>query len=218
MNMTENFLIKYEFGRNFLMKYNGQESSPIIPEEVEIIGRRAFEKCGSINNIQIHKGVSEIREKAFAGCNNLKSVVMREEGADRWVQGVKLICDSAFEDCTSLSNVQFPKSLLKIGAAAFSGCQNLHSLEIPNIIVIGEAAFKRCILLTNVRILSFVEEIGSKAFVNCNRLSSVLLHEIAKESISPDTFKGCESLVILAPKNSYAIQYAQENNIQFEEF
>ena len=66
--MKNDFIIKKEFGHNFLIKYTGQESSPTLPEEIEIIGKGAFANCEYLQNIKIHSGVTEIRDEAFAKC------------------------------------------------------------------------------------------------------------------------------------------------------
>ena len=47
----------------------------------------------------------------------------------------KIICDWAFEGCTSLRSLVVPESVISIGESAFDGCTSLSSLVIPNRVV-----------------------------------------------------------------------------------
>ena len=47
----------------------------------------------------------------------------------------KIICDWAFEGCTSLRSLVVPESVISIGESAFDGCTSLSSLVIPNRLV-----------------------------------------------------------------------------------
>lgn len=44
----------------------------------------------------------------------------------------KIICDWAFEGCTSLRSLVVPESVISIGESAFDGCTSLSSLVVPN--------------------------------------------------------------------------------------
>lgn len=58
---------------------------------------------------------------------------------------VTQISDSAFENCTSLTNINLPNSLTSIGNSAFKGCISLSSIAIPNSVTsIGQNAFSGC--------------------------------------------------------------------------
>jgi hypothetical protein len=194
-NKIDDFIIKKEFGHNFLIKYNGHDSSPVLPEEIDIIGRSAFENCDFLTDITIPNYVIEIRENAFSHCANLKSVNMLE-GKNTWgghrFYGVKVIGKSAFNGCISLSKIQFPRSLLVIGENAFSGCESLPSIALPNIVTIRDSAFADCSSLTDVQILSEIEEVGSGAFKNCAALSTVNFNEVL--IIGKGAFEGCSAL------------------------
>ena len=47
----------------------------------------------------------------------------------------KIICDWAFEGCTSLRSLVVPESVISIGESVFDGCTSLSSLVIPNRLV-----------------------------------------------------------------------------------
>lgn len=61
-------------------------------------------------------------------------------------EGVKVIGDSAFWECESLTSINIPKSVTTIGNWAFEGCNSLTSITIPSSVVtiIGNP-FKECI-------------------------------------------------------------------------
>ena len=53
---------------------------------------------------------------------------------------------SAFNGCTTLTNVDIPNSVTYIGYSAFHGCTTLTSVDIPNSVTsIGSYAFSNCI-------------------------------------------------------------------------
>ena len=59
---------------------------------------------------------------------------------------------------------------------AFRNCSSLTSINIPSsVISIGSQAFRGCIALTSINIPSSVTSIGSSAFRNCNALKVALI-------------------------------------------
>lgn len=105
------------------------------------------------------------------------------------------ISSRAFENCTNLQEVLFPKKLEEIGNRAFAGCQSLNNIQFPDTLkriggtdytlgapvhgtytytsTVGEV-FLDCISLTSITIPNQVEIIGCKSFYGCTRLNSVV--------------------------------------------
>lgn len=81
-----------------------------------------------------------------------------------------------------------------IGDAAFSNCQDIVYVSIPNSInKIGHYAFAGCKKIFSIIILCGVKSIGDGAFMNCETLKSLRLSE-GLISISDDAFDGCNNL------------------------
>ena len=132
-------------------------------------------------------------------------------------EGVDKIGNDVFRDCTGLTSVTIPKGVTEIGIRAFSGCTSLTNVILPEgVKKIGDSAFEGCTGLASVTIPKGVKEIGSFAFSGCTGLASVTI-PASVTAIGGWAFQGCEHLTIHAPAGSYAQQYAQRNNIRFEE-
>lgn len=84
--------------------------------------------------------------------------------------GIDRIGCRVFYDCSELSRIELPNTLIEIGNSAFSGCQKLKSITFPNgLKSIGEFAFERCYELDFYYLPSSVEEVHSFAFENGDR-------------------------------------------------
>ena len=130
--------------------------------------------------------VTEIGEKAFAGCSNLTSITIPNS--------VKSIGDTAFAGCNGLTEFNIPNSVTSIGNNAFGGCSGLTSITIPNSVTsIGDYVFFGCSSLTEFTIPNSVTSIGSYAFSNCTGLTEFTIPNSVK-SIGERIFSGCSGL------------------------
>ena len=60
-------------------------------------------------------------------------------------EGVRIICDEAFLNCSSLTGIVIPSSVTSIGERAFYGCRSLRNIAIPDSVTcIGEFTFFGC--------------------------------------------------------------------------
>ena len=83
--------------------------------------------------------------------------------------GVKVICDMAFEGSDRLESITIPNSVKLIGTGAFHGCTRLENITLPDSMTnIGEYAFWGCSSLNTFVIPASVKSIGSGAFNECN--------------------------------------------------
>ena len=115
-------------------------------------------------------------------------------GAYSVKEGTKIICDSAFWYCSSLSEIVIPSSVTSIGDSAFYGCNSLSEIVIPSSITsIGDSAFYGCNSLSGIVIPSSVTSIGDSAFWGCNSLSEIVIPS-SVTSIGDRAFSSCDSL------------------------
>ncbi len=103
-----------------------------------------------------------------------------------------------------------------IGSSAFSGCNELTSITIPEgVTTIGYYAFYNCSGLTSVTISDGVTSIGNHAFLRCSGLTSITIPR-SVTSLGWYTFEGCNltSVVFNADSCTYADSpFAAGNNI-----
>ena len=115
-------------------------------------------------------------------------------GAYSVKEGTKIICDSAFWYCSSLSEIVIPSSVTSIGDSAFYGCNSLSEIVIPSSITsIGDSAFYGCNSLSGIVIPSSVTSICDSAFWGCNSLSEIVIPS-SVTSICDWAFWNCRSL------------------------
>ena len=82
-----------------------------------LIERKTGKLITGTCNSRIPPEVTVIGERAFAGCDGLRSIVIPK--------GVTSIEFGAFDFCSSLESVVIPKSVKQVGSWAFSGCSKL---------------------------------------------------------------------------------------------
>ena len=117
-------------------------------------------------------------------------------------KGVKVIEDRAFKCCNSLSSIDIPNSVTRIGESAFGDCKSLTNINIPNsVTTIGEGAFSYCRFLTNINIPNSVTTIGRRAFEGCISLTSINIPN-GVTTIEESAFGVCKSLTNINIPNS----------------
>ena len=115
---------------------------------------------------------------------------------------VKAIAKSAFSDCESLTSVTIPDSVMSIGDEAFRSCGSLISITISDSVTsIGDYAFNFCKSLISITIPDSVTSIGNRAFWACESLTSVKIGD-SVTSIGAGAFSDCESLTSITIPDS----------------
>ena len=109
---------------------------------------------------------------------------------------------SAFANCTGLTSVMIPSSVMIIGQMAFDGCSSLNSATIPGSVSSIEAwAFHACTSLSSIAIPNSVTSIGNRAFQDCSSLTSIIIPNSVM-SIGYNAFQNCTSLTSVTISNS----------------
>lgn len=189
-------------------------------DNIQGIGYEAFKGCTSLetvnckklDNIEVNKPIFEIqydvnmKNDAFSGCENLKSVVIPAKisiiglrAFDRCKNleyvdipdGVEEIYSYAFRSCSSLTDIVLPKSLRIIEGGVFESCSKLERINLPSSVTeIGDGAFAGCIGLESVSLPDSIAQIYNGAFEGCTSLKSIILPS-GLESIGEDMKNGC---------------------------
>ena len=208
-------------------------TSITIPESVTMVYGDAFKGCTGIKEINVPADVSYVDKELFEDTAFYKDdsnwennvlyicgilVEAKENIAGTCVikNGAKRIAQSAFADCTGITSVTIPDSVIIIGNRAFENCTGLISITIPNSVTdIYTGAFENCTGLTSVTIPDGVTYIGYEAFKDCTGLTSVTIPE-SVTYIGGDVFSNCSpDFAIKGYIYSEAYDYAVENSIKF---
>ena len=184
-----------------------------LPSTIETIGDYAFEGT-NIEEMEIPASVKSLGLEVFRGWNDSQKVSLVYNGykasiSDDGLQtpftssdamfevsiakGVTEIKDDAFNGMASLSEIEIPNSVRKIGNRAFAWT-SLQSISIgANVISIGDESFIGCDLLEEVGFGSRLGSIGEKAFFGCDSLAEVKLPD-SVYYIGDMAFAYCSSL------------------------
>lgn len=170
---------------------NKEGTSYSIPADVDKIGTWAFREARWLTEIEIPKGVNFIGNQAFRDMPRLETVTFEEPSS------IEKFDNSIFFNCTKLTEVTLPSSLVEI-SDAFYGCENLKIINVPDgsqLKTITGASFVTNTALEEFNFLgsSELKTIGTSAFANLTKLTSFDVPATVTQ-ISANAFSGCSSL------------------------
>jgi hypothetical protein len=108
----------------------------------------------------------------------------------------------SFDNCTSLTSITIPDSVITLVMRAFGYCAGLTSITIPDsVITFGNSVFRGCSGLTSVTIGNSVTNLHYEAFVGCTGLTSITMPD-SVILIGTFAFKNCTGLTSVTIGNS----------------
>ena len=104
-----------------------------------------------------------------------KSVVLCiNKNIESFTSDADYVEDSAFSRCQYLKSVHLP-NIKEIGKDAFIGCLSLYDVLFSDCLeVIGSGAFMGCHFLDYIKLPSSLREIGDMAFCDCTNLTHII--------------------------------------------
>lgn len=211
---------------------------------ITVIGEKAFYNCKGIQKVTIPQSVQAIGEDSFTGCKKLENifvasgnevykdmngVLLNAVGSQliRYPQGrtdetfkipedVKQIGTGAFSYNRFLKEIEMTEGVEYLGDRAFYSCTNLDNIELSKTALkeLAKNVMAKCKKLRTCSLPVGLESIEDGAFLGCNLLGRLKIPETVIRIVS-DSFDGCDSLVIECDENSFAYQYAIENQLDF---
>ncbi len=124
--------------------------------------------------------------------------------------GMKSFAQSALS-----GKLVLPSSIRTLGYGAFEDCNALTDVEFYSLLkTIPEQCFYSCDSLETVILPINVETIDNRAFADCPNLGDIYFTKSVR-NISPSAFLDSYYVVFHVYKNSFAHQYAVDNNIPY---
>lgn len=207
-----------EIGDFAFSSIKGIHGQLIIGNKVEIIGKKAFLNCtGFDGDLIIPESVKKIRDYAFEGCKNITGRLILPSKCE--------LGYGVFKNCSGISGtISIPSdfgtsyygSPLYIPEETFMGCMNISKVEIKGSGTnISKKAFAGCENLSEIILGCKISEISESSFEGCKKLGHIVIPKTCTK-IGIKAFDDCSDLIIYGLDDSYAKQFAEDNDISFE--
>lgn len=176
---TVNGIVYSSDMKTLILCPRGKTGDIVIPEGVERIRKRAFEKS-FIKSVKLPNSLRTIEAYAFTRCMFLKSIDFGHGIKNIGGNGQK----GAFSYCPWLEEVTFPEQIKSIGHETFAGCTNLRSIELnEGLETINTRAF--CMTsLKEIKLPKSIKQIQHAVFASHNGIDRVFTESIPLGFIS----------------------------------
>ncbi|MBO5027398.1 MAG: leucine-rich repeat protein [Clostridia bacterium] len=164
-------------------KNNKTITSFVVPDDVMEIWEEAFYGCTALEYVSFPKSLTLVQKSAFENCKALKTVDMTDALS-------VIFSHRAFYGCTSLEEIVNDERLTAIWNYTFANCSSLKSLNISNLVQVGEYAFSGCTGLEDITVSKYTM-IGEGMFYGCSGLKEVT---VPAEYIGENAFYACSNL------------------------
>lgn len=161
------------------------------------MGGRFFYGCTALESVNLPAGITYFGTagkstttesypaigEVFANCTSLKTVI---------INGTPWFYPGAFENCTSLINVQIKGGNIVIAERMFAGCTSLRDVSfLSNITNIDREAFAGCTGITGEVTLGSRVQLNNDSFNGCTNITKLVIGTV--ESITDYALRGLTS-------------------------
>ena len=162
--------------------------SIVLPQNIQTVGDYAFAHSKSLQQINIPDALNSWGIAVFRDCPKLNIIEVPKShplltiynemliskdttkvffcpqtvaGEIHLHNKVRIIENSAFYGCSSITKIEFNENLDSISHLSFYGCSGLNELVLPKgLTYIGESAFNMCTSVTNIFLPNTLRELG----------------------------------------------------------
>jgi len=167
-------------------------TSITLPDSVREIEKDAFLECSALETVSMPSGITFL-STAFRNCtaltfnsydnglyigNEQNPYLVLYKAVNTDIENcvihedVKILYDSAFRNCTKLTDIEIPAGVTCIEYGAFSGCTGLTSVVIPDGVTrLDNGVFQDCTNLVTVEIPDSLTYLGAGVFLRCRALT-----------------------------------------------
>ena len=157
--------------------YNGTAANVTIPSSINgktvvSIGEEAFRQK-PVTSVTLPATLTSLGRKCFYGCESLEVVNLGS------CPSLKTIGEGAFSLCNSLAAVRIPDSVTLIDDDAFFDCSRLEKVKLGSKVErIGMYAFAFCDRLLSISFPASVKTVEMYAFAQCDALATISLGSV----------------------------------------
>ena len=172
-------------------------------------------------NVTIGKGVTSIDGNAFMRCDVLTTVTFDKDYSGGETPKDLTIGQSAFQDCTNLTGIEFPNRVTNIGPSAFKEAGTSvdefsvsferrevsqgASVDYDVDLTIGASAFQNCTTLKTLSLPIRLTTLGDNVFAGTTNLTTVEIREDLEDArltvIPPGAFLDSGISTITIPRS-----------------
>lgn len=159
--------------------------------------------AGSLGNelVKVVSQWSDVKELTITGSLNSDDMELFSRMTQMTkldLSGTDITTIGGCEGLTLLKTILLPTTVSSVESSAFYGCTALSSIELPNVVEVGNVAFAECSALTSIS-LPKATVLGGGVFADCSSLVSVSIPAV--EEIPSNCFGYCISLASIDLSN-----------------
>lgn len=210
-----------------LMAVPLNHAATTVPEGTSVICEYAFCNNRNLTNITIPSTVKTIESGAFSECRKLEKASLPQNvnmGGMVFTHCVSLqhvnlpaidvLPIGTFYECESLTSVDIPEQVARIGSNAFFGCKSLTEINLPaQLTEIQDYAFSNCTKLQSITLPNTLTTLGNGVFSGDSCLQSLTI-PASVTSIGAQLTRGCPLIekITVDPNNKY---YCDQDGVVF---